>query len=226
MAEHEHTPAHLQAIATACEATGLESHPFVTAWIAGELSRDELRAFAPQFYALVDAWPRIVSSTHSITPDPAVRRQLVRVLQALDAAPPTAADLWLQTCSALGLFSDTVRAAEPSHATEACINDFTYLASHTPTSGVTALIVLARELRMLCRRVRPGLIHAGLETGPGATFFDVVSYTAEIQERTLTSALALEARDEHATAEIADAARTSSIALRGMFDSARTLAFT
>lgn len=208
----------LEAIDRAATQHAFEQHPALASWAHGSIDRESIRAFAPQLYMLLDVWPRMVSAAHAISEDRAVRRELVAALQALEGANPSPAERWLQTCAALGLFSDTVRAAAPSEATEACINDLTYLAGSSSSAAIASLMMFARNVRILCRSAQQGSSTLGLSDGPGAAFFDDVSYTAEVQERGLRSALAIAAAgDARRIPNIEHAALATQVAMRGMF---------
>ncbi|MBC7645395.1 MAG: hypothetical protein H7123_09715 [Thermoleophilia bacterium] len=208
------------------EVTPLIQHSFVTAWVDGSLSRDDVRTFAPQLFVHLDRWPRYISTAHAITGDAEIRRVLSTALEFVEPAGASAADLWLQTCSALGLFSDSVRRAELTDATDHCVNDCFYLCGHTTLSAVTALYVVACQVRDLCRETRSGLAQYGLASGPGATFFDVIGYSAEMQAKrlrtTLESLIPLE--DTAAIAEAQEAARTAAAAFITICDEAATTA--
>jgi len=206
--------------------TPLTQHPFVTAWVDGSLSRDDVRTFAPQLFVQLDRWPRYISTAHAITDDAAIRRVLADALEFVEPAGASAADLWLQTCSSLGLFSDSVRRAELTEATDHCVNDCFYLCGHTTLTAVTALYVVASQVRDLCRETRSGLAQYGLASGPGATFFDVIGYSAEMQAKRLRSMLEalVPVEDTTAIAEAQEAAQTAAAAFLTICDEAATTA--
>lgn len=164
--------------------------PLLSAMAAGRLSRDELRAFASQYFHLVDALPRFVSTVHSVSPDVGIRRALLNVLVPLELTPPSIGDLWLQTCAALGLFSDTVRSGQPTASTSACLSDYEYLCGEGSAQGVAALYAWMSRLPVVCRIEQGALAaHYDLSSGPGIQFFDVVGFQAASHARTLRSAL-------------------------------------
>ncbi len=204
-------------IDAASERHDLERHQVLLSWAQGTIDREALREFAPQLYLLLNVWPRLVSAAHSISDDRSVRRELVAALHALEGANPSPAEIWLQTCSALGLFSDSVRSAQPTQATEACINDLTYLAGSSSAAAVASLMMFAKNIRTVCRAAQRGAASLHLTDGPGAAFFDVVSYTAEIQERGLRSALAVAAAGSDQLTDIEHAALATQVAFHGMF---------
>ena len=193
------------------------------AMAAGELSRDELRAFATQYFHLVDSLPRFVSTVHSVTiHHPSIRRTLLNLLVPLELNPPSIADLWLQTCSALGLFSDTVRRGEPNTTTTVCLGDFEYLCQSGTAQGLAALYAWITRLPRVCRVEQAALSeHYGLASGPGVQFFEVVGFQAESQVRAIRAALValLNEYPEAAPAAI-DAAHGAIQAVQGMYDCA------
>jgi pyrroloquinoline-quinone synthase len=201
------------------------SQPLMRAMAAGELSRDELRAFAAQYFQLVDALPRFVSTVHSVTRShPQIRRTLLNLLVPLELTPPSIADLWMQTCAALGLFSDTLRAAEPNTATRVCMDDFEYLCRAGCAQGLAALYSWISRLPISCRTMKAAMAeHYDLAAGPGVQFFEVVGFQAESHARSLRAALeALLVEYPEAAPAAIDSAHGSLSAVNGMYAGALT----
>lgn len=201
--------------------------PLMRAMSAGELSRDEVRAFAAQYFQLVDALPRFVSTVHSVTRDhPAIRRSLLNMLVPLELNPPSIADLWLQTCAALGLFSDTVRKADPNVSTSVCLDDFEYLCQSGCAQGLAALYAWVTRLPSSTRTMQKALAgHYDLASGPGVQFFEVVGFQSESHARGLRASLiALIDEFPEAAPAALDAANGAIRAVQGMYDGALTLA--
>ena len=197
--------------------------PLMVALSEGRLSRDELRVFASQYFHLIDALPRFVSTVHSVTTKhPAIRRTLLNVLMPLELTPPSIAELWLQTCAALGLFSDSVRSSDPTHSTAACLGDFEYLCQSGSAQGLAALYAWMVRLPLVCRAQKASLAeHYELAAGPGVQFFDVVGFQAESHARALRGALeALLNEYPEAGPASLDAARSAVIAVEGMYSGA------
>lgn len=195
------------------------SDPLLSAMAAGRLSRDELRAFASQYFHLVDALPRFVSTVHSVSPDASIRRCLLNVLVPLELTPPSIGDLWLQTCAALGLFSDTVRSGEPTASTSACLSDYEYLCGEGSAQGVAALYAWMSRLPVVCRIEQAALAeHYGLSSGPGVQFFDVVGFQTASHARTLRTALAsILDRDPECADNAVYAAKSAVAAVQGLY---------
>ncbi|MCW2926552.1 MAG: Pyrroloquinoline quinone [Thermoleophilia bacterium] len=186
----------------------------------GRLSRDEVRALAAQYFHLIDALPRFVSTVHAVTiAHPAIRRTLLNVLMPLELHPPSVADLWLQTCAALGLFSDSVRKGEPTSATIACLSDFEYLCQAGTAQGLAALYAWMTRLPQVCRIEQQAFAaHYDLKSGPGVHFFEVVGFQAESHARELRTALvALLDQYPEAGPSSIDAAQAAVIAVEGMY---------
>ncbi len=199
------------------------SEPLLVAMAAGELTRDDLRAFATQYYQLLDALPRFVSTVHSVTrAHPQIRRTLLNVLVPLELTPPSVADLWMQTCAALGLFSDTLRASEPNTSTRVCMDDVEYLCHSGCAQGLAALYAWISRLPGSCRVMKQALAkHYDLAAGPGVQFFEVIGFQAESHARALRTAL-VALLDEYPEAGPAafDAAHGAISAVRGMYSGA------
>jgi pyrroloquinoline-quinone synthase len=197
--------------------------PLLRAMSAGELSRDELRAFAAQYFQLVDSLPRFVSTVHSVTRShPQIRRTLLNLLVPIELTPPSIADLWLQTCASLGLFSDTIRASEPNTATRVCLDDVEYLCQSGCAQGLAALYAWISRLPITCRIMKDALAeHYDLASGPGVQYFDVVGFQAESHARALRTAL-VALLDEFPDAGLAsvDAAHGAISAVKGMYQGA------
>jgi pyrroloquinoline-quinone synthase len=196
------------------------TQPLLAGLAQGRLSRDEVRAFASQYFHLVDALPRFVSTVHSVTVDDAhIRRTLLNILVPLELNPPSASDLWLQTCAALGLFSDSVRSGQPTTATVACLGDFEYLCQAGTVQGVAALYAWMSRLPRVCRLEKAALAeHYDLSSGPGVQFFDVIGFQAESHARALRSTLS-QLLERHPEAQFAavDAVHSAITAVEGLY---------
>lgn len=171
-------------------ASSVASTPFIQAWLAGELNRDDLRTFAAQYYHQVAAFPRYVSRLHSVCESVDTRRTLLEILTAAEGSSPTLADMWLRTCAALGLFSDTVRASTPSAGTASCISVFRELCGQGEVAGLAALYSCTTQLPQLCRGMRDALEHHyGMNPGPGLQFFELREYAGSQHAKLLRNTL-------------------------------------
>jgi pyrroloquinoline-quinone synthase len=96
----------------------LLTHPFYQAWSRGELTHDDLRAYACEYWHHVSAFPTYLSALHSRLPDSELRREVLRNLVEEEGADsPTGrphSDLWMDFAHALG----ATRAAVETHAVQ------------------------------------------------------------------------------------------------------------
>lgn len=168
----------------------LEQHPFIRELTGGTVERDRLRRFAGQFFHLVDGVPRLVALTHAHCGAPLLRQSLLQVLVMLELQPPSASELWLRTCAALGLSSDDVRSGVPAAATVATDTSLRVLAEGDLGGAVAMLHALLERKVRFCEAVAPALEqHYDLYGGPGAAFFEVVGFGTRSQLLTLRELL-------------------------------------
>lgn len=84
----------------------LLTHPFYQAWSKGELTRDDLRAYAAEYWHHVSAFPTYLSALHSRLPDSELRREVLRNLAEEEGTDnPTArphSDLWMDFAEGMG----------------------------------------------------------------------------------------------------------------------------
>jgi pyrroloquinoline-quinone synthase len=88
---------------------GLLSHPFYQAWAAGELTRDDLREYAKDYYHHVEAFPCYLAELGLRLNDGELRRAILANLidekgggDAGGESQPSHADLWLDFVEGLG----------------------------------------------------------------------------------------------------------------------------
>lgn len=211
----------VQAIDELAASTAIREHPSLVAWSGGSLTRDDLRAFASQFYHLVDALPRAASRTHAATASSDLRAPLVSVISALDGMRPTPAELWLQTCAALGLFSDSVRRAELGTGCDHCMDTIERLSAAGIVEGTAALYVLLRQLPLVSRVLQDGL-HSeyGMHGGPGMAFFDTFSYQTQAHAGTVRDLLGRAIRSDEDARVAHQSAEEALVALETLLSGA------
>lgn len=91
----------------------LLTHPFYQAWSRGELTRDDLRAYAAEYWHHVSAFPTYLSALHSRLPDSELRRDVLRNLAEEEGTDNPAArphsDLWMDFAIGMGATPAEVR---------------------------------------------------------------------------------------------------------------------
>jgi pyrroloquinoline-quinone synthase len=84
----------------------LLTHPFYQAWSRGDLTRDDLRAYAAEYWHHVSAFPTYLSALHSRLPDSELRREVLRNLSEEEGTDSATArphsDLWMDFAEGMG----------------------------------------------------------------------------------------------------------------------------
>jgi pyrroloquinoline-quinone synthase len=88
-------------------------HPYYQAWTAGELTREDLREYASDYYHHVAAFPAYLSALHSRLNDCELRRAVLRNLceEEIDGRPHS--ELWLDFAEGMGADREQVRQRAP-----------------------------------------------------------------------------------------------------------------
>src|SRR5260370_4084306 len=77
----------------------LLQHPFYQAWSKGELTREDLREYAAEYWHHVSAFPTYLSALHSRLPDGEMRREVLRNLAEEEGGDAATAgphgELWM-----------------------------------------------------------------------------------------------------------------------------------
>ena len=132
----------LQAFLTALEQRiaryDLLCHPYYKAWTAGELTRDDLREYAADYYHHVAAFPAYLSALHSRLDDGETRRAVLRNLcgEEIDGRPHS--ELWLDFAEGMGADRDEVRGREPLPEVRELIDGFRRIAREGSTAEALA----------------------------------------------------------------------------------------
>jgi pyrroloquinoline-quinone synthase len=122
----------------------LLTHPFYQAWSRGDLTRDDLSAYAAEYWRHVSAFPTYLSALHSRLPDAELRREVLRNLAEEEGTDSATArphsDLWMDFAEGMG----ATRSAVESHAVQpemtALLDTFrTAMADPTPAAAFAAL---------------------------------------------------------------------------------------
>ena len=113
-------------------------HPFYQAWSMGELTRDELRRYAGDYYHHVAAFPTYLSALHSRLADGELRREVLRNLADEEIDGAAHSDLWLNFAAGMGGDADAVRTSEPVSEVQELIATFRDVAANGSTAEALA----------------------------------------------------------------------------------------
>ena len=105
----------------AVEERSMLKHPFYQAWSCGELTKEDFKLYAAQYYFLENHFPRFLSRVHSNVESSKVRREILENIIEEERGEENHLELWLRFAEGLGMTRDEVLNAEMSDATRDAI---------------------------------------------------------------------------------------------------------
>lgn len=162
-------------------------HPFYTRWQAGELTLNELKDYACQYYQHVLAFPKYVSGTHANCDDLADRQELLENLREEEEGPNNHPELWLKFGEALGLDRSDMTDAEPLPETMTIDETFRRLTKDSPfIAGIAALYAYESQVPEVAGTKMEGLKkYYGVNSPDGLRFF-VVHHSLDVEHSRVT----------------------------------------
>lgn len=149
-------------------------HPFYQAWSAGELTLDQLRAYARIYYPHVAAFPGYLESAAERATDAEVRHELEDNLREELTEPKAHDALWLDFAAGLGLEREAVAAAQVDPAAREAVSRFEALASGETGGAVAALYAYESQQPEVSRTKADGLLRFyGIEDEATVAYFEV-----------------------------------------------------
>jgi pyrroloquinoline-quinone synthase len=162
----------------------LLQHPFYQAWSKGELTREDLREYAAEYWHHVSAFPTYLSALHSRLPDGEVRREVLRNLaeeEGTDSATTRPhSDLWMDFAIGMGASRDevVVRAVQPE--TTALVAMFRELMQEKKaSSAMAALYAYESKVPEISTTKANGLAEHYATDGVAARYF-TLHQTADV----------------------------------------------
>ena len=140
----------------------LLTHPFYQAWSRGELTRDDLRAYAAEYWHHVSAFPTYLSALHSRLPDSELRREVLRNLAEEEGTDsPTArphSDLWMDFAMGMGATQAEVRNHTVQPEMAALLSTFrAAMQEPKPASAMAALYAYESKVPQIAATKAEGL---------------------------------------------------------------------
>jgi pyrroloquinoline-quinone synthase len=133
-------------------------HPFYQAWSAGELTREDLREYAADYYHHVAAFPTYLSALHSRLPDGELRRAVLRNLSDEEIEGAAHTDLWLNFAAGMGADASQIRKSTPVKEVAELIADFKRVAANgSPTEALAALYAYESQVPRVAKAKAIGL---------------------------------------------------------------------
>jgi pyrroloquinoline-quinone synthase len=194
----------------------LLQHPFYQAWSKGELTRDELREYASEYWHHVSAFPTYLSALHARMEDAPLRRTVLENLADEEGLPAGRAhsDLWMDFAAGMGADSAEVRERTLQPETTALIAHFRRAMEASPASALASLYTYESRVPGIARTKAEGLRqHYG--AGAATARYFTLHQTADVHHADVwRSAIEAEltAHPEDADAAL-DAAESTAAAL-------------
>ena len=185
----------------------LLDHPFYQRWSSGELTGEELREYARQYWHYTLAFPTFVSGVHSGSDDFALRQALLENLVEEERGNENHPELWLRFCDALGLAREDVLASIPNDATRALIATMRTIARDGGThEGLASLFAYESQVPSVAKAKIEGLAkHYAMESERDIAFFSVHE-TADVFHSDTSAALLeriCDSEEKRAASEVA-----------------------
>ena len=137
----------------------LLQHPFYQAWSKGELTRDELREYASEYWHHVSAFPTYLSALHARLEDAPLRRTVLENLADEEGLPAGRAhsDLWMDFAAGMGADSAAVRGRTLQAETAALIDHFRNVMQDSPAAALASLYTYESRVPAIARTKAEGL---------------------------------------------------------------------
>jgi len=195
-------------------------HSFYQAWQRGELSVDDLKVYAKEYYHLEAYLPRMLSRVHSAMEDPGQRREVLLNLISEEGEAKTHRELWAQFAGALGVSKEALETHAPSAATRRTIETLSGLVSGDWREGLAALYAYESQQPEVARSKSEGLVKFygfGAPSADGLEFFHV-HQEADQWHSDAEASLLEQSVDSGMTSRVLNSARESARALWEFLD--------
>ena len=133
-------------------------HPYYQAWSAGELTRDDLREYAADYYHHVAAFPTYLSALHSRLEDGPLRRAVLRNLCEEEIEGRPHSEMWLDFAEGMGADRDAVRDRVPIAEIQALIDQFRRVARDgSKAEALAAFYAYESQIPRIAKQKATGL---------------------------------------------------------------------
>jgi len=149
------------ALETRLDCHDLLKHPYYQAWSKGELTRDDLREYASEYWHHVSAFPAYLSALHSHLPDGKLRRLVLENLadeEGLEDGVPHS-DMWMDFARGMGADEASVRARNLGPETQALLSHFRAAMQGSPAAALATLYAYESRVPGIAKTKAEGLAH-------------------------------------------------------------------
>lgn len=206
------------------ERYNLLKHPFYTAWTAGELTREDLREYAAEYWHHVSAFPACLSALHSRLEDGALRRMVAANLADEEGIGSPGgrphSDLWMDFAKGMGASESEIKQRSLQPETQRLISSFRQIAQESsPAAALAAFYAYESRVPAIAKEKAAGLKeHYGADSA--TTRYFTLHQTADVHHANVWRTLIageLAAAPE-AAAEALEAAHQTAAALWSALD--------
>ncbi len=137
----------------------LLKHSYYQAWSNGELTREDLREYASEYWHHVSAFPAYLSALHSHLPDGKLRRLVLENLadeEGLEDGVPHS-DMWMDFARGMGADVSEVCGRTIGANTQALLDHFRATMHHSPVAALTALYAYESRVPAIAKTKAEGL---------------------------------------------------------------------
>ena len=148
-----------QALEDRLDRYDLLQHSYYQAWSKGELTREDLREYASEYWHHVSAFPAYLSALHSRLPDGKLRRIVLGNLaeeEGLRDGHPHS-DLWMDFAKGMGADETDVRTREIGPQTRDLLQHFREAMEGSPAAALTALYAYESRVPSIAKTKAEGL---------------------------------------------------------------------
>jgi pyrroloquinoline-quinone synthase len=136
----------------------LLQHPFYQAWSAGELTKEDLKFYAEQYYHQVSQFPAYLTALHSRLPVGAVRRDVLANAHDEECDGLAHSELWLRFVEGMGGSGASRSEKTPLPEVSDLVRTFRALAKDAPVaSAFGALFAYESQVPKIAAEKRNGL---------------------------------------------------------------------
>ncbi len=152
----------------------LLNHDFYKSWDEGTLSLETLQLYAQEYYHHVAAFPRYLSSIHSLCPDIQSRQILLGNLIEEEQGEENHPELWTRFAEGLGVSRDGISTPAQLETTNALVDGYFELTRSDYATGLGAIYAYERQTPEVAKSKIDGLKkHYGIESERALEFFTV-----------------------------------------------------
>ena len=156
------------------ESRSLLTHPYYQAWQAGTLSREDLRAYARQYYFFEAEFPRFLSSIHSRCPQREVRQTILDNLWDEEHGENNHRAMWLAFCRGLGLAEAEVVTSSINPKTQQLLDTYSNICGEASfQEGLAAMYAYESQVPAVSLEKIQGLVeNYGFQRDASLQFFE------------------------------------------------------